>query len=79
MPSRTEEVVTDILDEPTPVAQAQPETVKAPAKTGAPRRRRRQTAPVRVRVETYETLRADGVPVLVRRNIDTGEQSVTEL
>ena len=75
MPSRTEEVATDILEEPTPVAKktepaaVKPVTAPAPVKT-----RRVKTVPHRV--ESFETVRPDGVRVRVRRDIDNGMQTI---
>ena len=66
MPSRTEEVATDILDEP---AAVKPVTAPAPVKT-----RRVKTVPHRV--ESFETVRPDGVRVRVRRDIDNGMQTI---
>ena len=68
MPSRTEEVATDILDEPTPAA-VKPVTAPAPVKT-----RRVKTVPHRV--ESFETVQPDGVRVRIRRDIDNGMQTI---
>ncbi|RSX52656.1 hypothetical protein [Bifidobacterium callimiconis] len=79
MPKPTDDVTTDILDEPTaaptPLPEPEPEPVNPP--TGDP-------TPVEsvvegLRVESFEATRPDGTRVRVVRDIDTGRQDVEEL
>ena len=82
------DIDTDILDQPTAVEtdtttaapdetsdEAMPAGEK-PAKTGKTRKAR--TAPVR-RMESWEQNDADGNPVRVERDMDTGETTVTPI
>ncbi|OXN01652.1 hypothetical protein [Bifidobacterium vansinderenii] len=79
MPKPTDDVTTDILDEPTatpaPTPEPDPEPAASPAGDTAP------TEPTveGLRVESFETTRPDGTRVRVVRDIDTGRQTVEEL
>lgn len=82
------DIDTDILDQPTAVetdpapaapaetADASADAGKAPAKTG--KTRKAKAAPAH-RMESWEQSDADGNPVRVDRDMDTGETTVTPI
>lgn len=76
MPDRNVEVSTDILDEATPPVKTAEPATKPEANPAPARSRARRIKPVPHRIETFETVRPDGVRVLVRRDIDDGAQTV---
>lgn len=71
----SQEEIDAAADEPAEVEGAEPDTAEAdePAKPVEPKPKK-----VKDRMETFEAVRPDGTVVVVKRNIDTGEQTVTE-
>lgn len=63
-----EQKATEQQDAVTEPAKVELEKPEATPRTRKPKERR----------ETFEAVRPDGVTVLIDRNIDTGEQTVTE-
>jgi hypothetical protein len=76
-----ETVSTDILDEPVPAeTPAEPESASEPAEE--PHAEEVEATAVShspSRMETFTVTRPDGKRMQVTRNIDTGEQSVSEI